>query len=391
MKTLRVAFIIGMAPAEIQAIIFQQWVGEGVPDVLEKEWKVIRDKNMALVANRVTMATPQPMDIGEVGGEGGDSRCGSEEEGWDVDDVGKGDGKCRRCGGKGHFARECPTPAGKGIEGAKSAGNGFKGGGKAQWTGQWQSNSLGKRKQYQQQGRQTQAEDKKGIGKGYQGTCYKCGKVGHKAAECRSVQAVEGEEEGNMIGGVWFVGGVTAETDELSDAQRTNVVNKKKKMAKGSQLQEITINQVKAKGWESWGTSEVTIDSAPEESVCPRLWGDMFELDEVLPGNEMKLRNANSCKIAHYGQRDIMFEVEGDESMLMGMGFQASDVRKPLAAVHRIVEKGNNVQFGPGDEDNFIMNVKTGKKIMLRKKGRSYIMDVELAIQARATPFQRQP
>ena len=96
------------------------------------------------------------------------------------------------------------------------------------------------------------------------------------------------EEEGNIIGGVWFVGGVTAEADELSDAKWTNVVNNKKKMAKGSQLQEITINQVKTKGWESWGTSEVTIDSAAEESVCPRLWGDMFELDEVLPGNEMK-------------------------------------------------------------------------------------------------------
>ena len=202
---------------------------------------------------------------------------------------------------------------------------------------------------------------------------------------------MEGEEEGNIIGGVWFVSGVTAERDELSDAQWTNVVNKKKKMAKGSQLQEITINQVKTKGWEFWGTSEVTIDSAAEESVCPRLWGDMFELDEVLPGNEMKLRNANGGKIAHHGQRDIMFEVEGEESMLMGMGFQASDVRKPLAAVHRIVEKGNKVQFGPGDEDNFIMNVKTGKKIMLRKKGRSYVMDVEFAKQARATPFQRQP
>ena len=86
-----------------------------------------------------------------------------------------------------------------------------------------------------------------------------------------------------------------------------------------------------------------------------------------------------------------MFEVEGDESMLMGMGFQASDVRKPLAAVHRIVEKGNKVQFGPGNEDNFIMNVKTGKKIMLRKKGRSYVMDVEFAKQARAAPFRGQP
>ena len=71
----------------------------------------------------------------------------------------------------------------------------------------------------------------------------------------------------------------------------------------------------------------------------------------------------------------------------MGMGFQASDVRKPLAAVFRIVEMGNRVQFGPEAEDNFIENVKTKKKIMLRKKGRSYVMDVEFAKEE----FRRQP
>ena len=63
----------------------------------------------------------------------------------------------------------------------------------------------------------------------------------------------------------------------------------------------------------------------------------------------------------------------------MGMGVQASDVRKPLAAVHRIVEKGNIAQFGPKAEDNFILNTKTKKKVFLRKKGRSYVLDVDFA------------
>ena len=58
------------------------------------------------------------MEIGAIGGEE-DAWFESEEEELEVDAIGKGDGKCRRCGGKGHFARECSTSTGKGIEGGK--------------------------------------------------------------------------------------------------------------------------------------------------------------------------------------------------------------------------------------------------------------------------------
>ena len=53
----------------------------------------------------------------------------------------------------------------------------------------------------------------------------------------------------------------------------------------------------------------------------------------------------------------------------MGLGFEASDVRKLFAAVHRIVEKENKVQFGPNPEDNFIQNIATKEKVHMRKKG----------------------
>ena len=124
---------------------------------------------------------------------------------------------------------------------------------------------------------------------------------------------------------------------------------------------EVLINHIKSEGWESGGKSEVTIDSAAEESVCPKDWGDMFELIEVVAGKEMKLRNANGGKIEHYGWRDVVFEVDGDVAAMMGMGmgFQTSDVRNPLTAVFRIPDKGNKVQSGPGTYDNFSENVKT--------------------------------
>ncbi len=55
------------------------------------------------------------------------------------------------------------------------------------------------------------------------------------------------------------------------------------------------------------------------------------------------------------------------------MVFQVCDVMRALAAVARIVEKGNKVVF---DEESYIQNKATGKKIPMRKKGRAFVIDV---------------
>ena len=59
--------------------------------------------------------------------------------------------------------------------------------------------------------------------------------------------------------------------------------------------------------------------------------------------------------MGYYGAKEAMF-MTGKDKTVMGLGVQVSDVQKPLAAVWRIVEKGNVVQFGPRPEDNFIKN-----------------------------------
>ena len=40
-------------------------------------------------------------------------------------------------------------------------------------------------------------------------------------------------------------------------------------------------------------------------------------------------------------------------------------------------DKGNIVQFGPREEDNFITNVKSQEKVMMKRKKGSYVLDVE--------------
>jgi hypothetical protein len=62
----------------------------------------------------------------------------------------------------------------------------------------------------------------------------------------------------------------------------------------------------------------------------------------------------------------------------MGLRFQVTDVRKPLISVARVVEMGNTVQFGPRAEDNFVYNQKTGNKVMMEKKGNSFVIRGEL-------------
>ena len=62
-------------------------------------------------------------------------------------------------------------------------------------------------------------------------------------------------------------------------------------------------------------------------------------------------------------------EDEGAGWAAMGLNFQVTDVRKPLLAIKGITEKGNLVQFGPAESDDYIKAKLSGKKILLRRKG----------------------
>jgi hypothetical protein len=52
-----------------------------------------------------------------------------------------------------------------------------------------------------------------------------------------------------------------------------------------------------------------------------------------------------------------------------------------LAAVWRIYQKCNLVQFGPAEEDNFIFNKASGDKVFMQQKGGSYVLAVEMVVE----------
>ena len=184
-NAMKIAIVTGMMPPVVQDFIYT--------NVDEKaSVEAVIEKIRSVTGNKVAMMEPVPMDIGEVW----EDRAAYDGE-EDVGAVGA-HVRCHKCEGWGHMSRECPTQAkGKG-KGKATYGKGDGKAGKGTTKGG---------------GKSGKGPGPKGGGKGYQGECWKCGKVGHKSAECWStgmqVDAVsEEEEEEADIGGVWMIGAV---------------------------------------------------------------------------------------------------------------------------------------------------------------------------------------
>ena len=120
-------------------------------------------------------------------------------------------------------------------------------------------------------------------------------------------------------------------------------------------------------------TAEITVDSAADESVCPRKWAEQFGMQVVEPGKELKLVNASGGKIQHWGSRRVRVHAVGVPRPL-DIGFQVTDVKKPLLSVRRLCEQGNVVQFGQDSRTSFVQNVATGEQIPLERRGNSWVI-----------------
>ena len=96
---------------------------------------------------------------------------------------------------------------------------------------------------------------------------------------------------------------------------------------------------------------------------------------------KMVLRTANGGDMQHYGEKEVMFKYEGGEDKdPVGLKFQVTDVRKPLLAVRRLVEKGNKVVLAGGEGESYIRNEATGVKIPIKKKGGSFVIEAHFVM-----------
>ena len=65
----------------------------------------------------------------------------------------------------------------------------------------------------------------------------------------------------------------------------------------------------------------------------------------------------------------MAFQPDEAVARVLGVGFEVTDVKKPLLSVKRVCEKGNTVHFGPGAEDNYIQHVAAQGQLICHARG----------------------
>ena len=463
-EKIQVALLSSILPTEFQDYVFQ---------MTDMSFSAVKDKVLSLAINRAAMSKPTPMEVDRVQAHYCHEAAEWEEyEGYDAEhwdeagaevEIGYVGESCRRCGGIGHYARECPTPDGKG-----------KGKGEMKGKGKGKANYYTKpgKGGYQEYGSKGKGGGKKGGGKGFGGECWTCGQKGHRSNDCpnkgKSAMEIGCVEDGGSkeiaVGGIWAIAQVKAEeceegeweevrarkgccattrlpqsvplngrsakssadsvrspggftlgdymkgmrcqrndykmpnekgvktaspegakngfTDDVNKSFKNGAKNSFKKSAtnlceKGDyEVRNICPVALQAP-WMPVGVGEITVDSAAEESVCPKSWGEAYPMRK--PKKWLRFVNASGGEMSHYGEKVATFQAGGKDAVV-SLGFQVSDVQKPLAAVWRIAEKGNIVQFGPRAEDNFIKNIETGKRINMIQKSGSYVIEANYVV-----------
>ena len=412
---MKAAILVSMLPTELQDAVVQN--AERYDN-----YDVAKEKIVSIAEAKAMMSKdPDKMDCSYY--DYGDHNGHPDHDGGDFDEkdamaLGQGgDARtCYLCGGKGHVAAVCPTPAqpkgggkGKGKDGGKAGG---KGKGKA------------------------------GSKGGFQGFCSYCGRKGHKYADCWDRQKAEGEKPGSTMAcldeGIGEVQGVEHEIQgfEIGEVEVANpsvdeqcgwttVTYKKPKKSNGiakscptasscassscaSGRASSTSNSVapirpvegvcarsRSLGNSRWNRvaradhdfaldvnalesglqrGKITIDSGAAESVMPEGMLQGVKLEES-EGSRRGVHyiTANGGKMPNLGEKKVFFRTrDGGTSSVI---FQVTHARKPLASVSRIVSKGNRVVFG--SDESYIENVETGRRVPITFENGTYHMDVD--------------
>jgi hypothetical protein len=416
----KMAAFMEVCPPEVQDIVYQS-----IDDIGE-DYEKLKQKVVSWTSNKMAArGGPVPMDIGGVR-PGEENEYCTDHEAIDVDAIGS-HMQCYSCGGWGHASRVCPsTKGGKGGKdyGGKGGKGGASGGKGPGWQNYGGKDGGGKGASWQNHGGKEGSGGKgfaqnpkgggKAFGKGYQGTCFKCGKVGHKAWECQARQypagavgEVQGYEEEEVEVGtataIWTVGNVEVKESDKTEKKgknkhMTSIYNKFEVLADGAEDEEVPPNFVTEIGGvddkfevlaagaddeeappnfvtEIGGVDDqgkkkrgkVTVDSGAGASCWPQGW---LPKVPMLPKKKgVRFVAAQGSNMEYDGRKMVKFRAlrsEGGEvkkGSLSEMEFHVTDSTKALASAVAIVEAGNRIVFS---------KEKGGASLRTRRRRRGY-------------------
>ena len=90
----------------------------------------------------------------------------------------------------------------------------------------------------------------------------------------------------------------------------------------------------------------------------------------------VKFRAANGAEMKYHGTKNIKFKVDSNGG-LGELKFHVTDTTKPLASAAAITKMGNKIVMEDGPGKAYIESVATGKRILLKESGGTYVFDVE--------------
>ena len=100
------------------------------------------------------------------------------------------------------------------------------------------------------------------------------------------------------------------------------------------------------------------------------------------------LKTANGAEMRHYGEKEITIKGSSDGEVV-GLKFQVTDVKRPLLAVRRLVEKRSVVMFGPEPHQTYILHVASGMRIPMERRGGTFVIKAHF-VKELSSGFTRQ-